>query len=107
MEVKTATYSLCKILSFRQKLKLKKQNKTREKRCYDHITVFLGKNPLEKHQIFDKLDDFENRPSGKMFSVGHKLKKKKKDAKNHSTIILELFCAKKPLEETPNIREMR
>ena len=31
----------------------------------------------------------------------------KKHVKIHSTNHLQLFCAKKPLQKTPNIREMR
>ena len=41
------------------------------------------------------------------WSVWVKNKKCQKDAKNDSTRTLELFCAKKLLDKTPNIREMR
>ena len=40
-----------------------------------------------------------------MVSLGQKLKKKK-HARNHATRLLELLCAKKPLEKEPNIKEM-
>jgi len=39
--------------------------------------------------------------------LGSKIKIKKKRLKNHSTNHLELSCAKKTLQQTPNIREMR
>ena len=60
------------------------------------------KNRSRKDQIFEKWDDFENKPSCKGYSLckivslGWKLKLKK-HAKSDSLIILELFCARKPL----------
>ena len=38
---------------------------------------------------------------------GSKIKIPKKHAKIDSRITLDQFCAKKPVEKTPNIREMR
>ena len=118
--------------------------------------MFCAKNRLRKHQIFDKWDDFENRPSckgyslGKMVSLGQKLKFRKTCEKrffNHIRVVLcksaknrlrkhqifenakialaiqkfkiqktcekrffnhiRVVLCKKPLEKTPNIREMR
>ena len=68
------------------------------------LELFSAKDRLRKHQIFEKWDDFENRPSSKgyslckMVSLGQKLKFKK-HAKNDSLIMLELFCAKDRLRE--------
>ena len=102
-------YSLCKIVSLGQKLKF---IKTCEKRFFNHIRVVLCKSRLKKHQIFEKWDHFENRPSCKDYSLckrvslGPKLKLKKICEKrffNHIRVVL----GKKRLEETPNIREMR
>ena len=74
--------------------------------------MFCAKNRLRKHQIFQKWDDFENRPSckgyslGKMVSLGQKLKFRKTCEKRFFNHIRVVLC-KKPLEKTPNIREMR
>ena len=67
------------------------------------IELFCGKNRLRKHQIFEKWDDFENRPSckGKIVSFGQKSWEKR--FFNHIRVVL----CKKPLEKTPNIQEMR
>ena len=102
-------YSLGKMVSLGQKLKFRK---TCEKRFFNHIRVVLCKKPLRKHQIFDKWDDFENRPSckgyslGKMVSLGQKLKFRKTCEKRFFNHIRVVLC-KKPLEKTPNIRQMR
>ena len=66
------------------------------------LVLFCGKNRLRKHQIFEKGDDFENRPSCKgyslckMVSLGQKLNSEK-HAKDDSLITLELFCSKNRL----------
>ena len=95
-------YSLCKMVSLGQKLKMPK---TCDKPFYKIIRVVLFKKRSKKHHIFKEWDDFENRPSCKgyspckeyslckMVSLGQKLKRPK-HAKNHSTRILKLFCAK-------------
>ena len=94
-------YSLGKIVSFGQKLKLKKNTR---KTIFNHITVVCAKNRLRKHQIFEKWDDFQNRPSckgyslGKMVSLSQKLKFRK-TCENHFLITLELFCAKSRLRK--------
>ena len=81
------------------------------------LELICAKNRLRKHQIFEKLDDFKNRPSwkgfakwssclGKMVSLGQKLKFRatcKKRFFNH----IRLFLCKKPRDITPNIREMK
>ena len=65
--------------------------------------MFCAKNRLRKHQIFEKWDDFENRPSCqgyrlcKIVSLGQKLKLKK-HAKN-DFLMIELFCAKNRLRK--------
>ena len=51
-------YSLCKMPSLAQTLKLPK---TCVKRHHKHITAVLFKKPSKKHLIFEKWDDFENR----------------------------------------------
>ena len=103
-------YSLCKTVSLGQKLKFKK---TCEKRFFNHVRVVLWKkNRLKKHQIFQKWDDFENRPSCKGYSLwktislGQKLKLKKTREKRFFNHVRVVLC-KKPFEETPNVREMR
>ena len=76
-------YGLCKMVSLGQKLKMPKT-------CENHSTrsleLFCAKDRSKKHQIFEKWDDFENRPSCKgyspckgyglckMVSLGQKLK---------------------------------
>ena len=72
----------------------------------------------KKHQIFEKWDDFENRPSCKgnspckgyslckMVNLGQKLKWPKTCAKRLYKKTRVVLC-KKPLEKTPNIRERR
>ena len=76
------------------------------------LELFCAKNPSKKHQIFEKWEDFENRPSCKgyslckMVSLGQKLKMPKTCEKRFYKNITVVLC-KKPLEKTPNIREMR
>ena len=78
-----------------QKLKMSKKC---EKPFYKNITVVLCKNPSQKHKIFVKLGNIENRPFGKGYSLskmvswGQKLKVK--ITKSNSTRTLQLFCAK-------------
>ena len=76
------------------------------------LQFFCAKNRLKNHQIFEKWDDFENRPSCKAYSLckivtlGQKLKFKKTSQKQTYKWFTVVLC-KKPLEKTPNIREMR
>ena len=76
------------------------------------LELFCAKNRLKKHQIFEKWDHFENRPSWKgyrfckMVSFGQKFKWPKTCEKmfyKHVRVVLW----KKPLHKTPNIWEMR
>ena len=102
-------YSLCKIVSFGQKLKFEK---TCEKRFFNHIRVVKCKKRFRKRQIVVKSDDFEHRPSCKSYSLckivslTQKFKFKKTCEKRFFNHIRVVLC-KKPLEKTPNIREMR
>ena len=80
-------YRLCKMVSLAQKLTWPK---TCEKRFYKHVRVVLCKKPLKKHQIFEKWDHFENRPSCKgcrlrKWSVWVKDSSGQKRGKNDST----------------------
>ena len=65
------------------------------------LGLFFAENRSKKHQIFEKWDKFENRPCCKGYIVFAKWSilvknwKRQKHAKNHFTITLELFCAKK------------
>ena len=87
-----------------------------QKHAKNHSTrtleLFCAKNRSKKHQIFEKRDDFENRPSCKgyspckMLSLGQKLEMPKTCEKPFYKNIRVVLC-KKPLEKTPNIREKR
>ena len=50
-------YSVCKLLSLGQKIKVPK---TCLKRFYKHITDVYAKNSSKKRLIFEKWDDFKN-----------------------------------------------
>ena len=81
------------------------------------LQLFSAKNRSKKHQISEKSDNFEKRPSckgyspckgsslGKMLSLGQKLKMLKRYEKRFFKNVAVVLC-KKPLEKTPNIREM-
>ena len=58
-------YSLCKMLSLGQQLKCLK---TCKKHIYKHTRVVLCIKTAGKDKIFQKWDDFENRPSCKGYS---------------------------------------
>ena len=96
-------YSLCKIVSLGQKLKFKT---TCEKRFFNHVRVVFCKDRLRKHQIFDKWDDFENRPSCKGYSLckivslGQKLKFKKTCKKRFFNHVRLVLCKKTDWENT-------
>ena len=76
------------------------------------LELFCAKNRFKKHQIFEKWDHFENRPSCKgyrlckMVSLGQRLKWPKTREKRFYKHVRGFLC-KKPLEKTANIREMR
>ena len=99
-------YSLGNMLSLGQKLKMPK---TSEKPFYNTSTVvlckkhlFCAQNSSKKHQILEKKDNVENRPSTKGYSPckGYTLCKmvsfdqKWKTPKTCEKRRLELFCAK-------------
>ena len=79
-------YSLCKMVGLGHKLKM---SQMWEKLFHKNNRVVLCKKLLEKHQIFEKCDNFENGPSckgyslWKMVGLGQKLKMSK-HAKNYS-----------------------
>ena len=89
--------SLFKMVSLGQKLKM---SKTCKNQFYNNITVGLCKKTLEKSPNIGEIDNFENRPSWKsyslfkMVSLGQKWKMPKTCKKNHSTRILPLVSAK-------------
>ena len=103
------------MLSLGQKLKMPK---TCEKLFYKNVTVDLCKNRWKKHILLGKVDNFENRPSwkgyspckgyslGKMPSLGQNLKMPKTYQKRFFKNVTVVLC-KKPLQKTPNTREMR
>ena len=99
-------YSLCKMVSLRQNIKLLK---TCEKRLHKHITAVLFKKRSKKHLIFEKWDDFENRQKWplckgyslcKMVSLRQKIKLPKtcvKRLQKHITAVLFKTRSKKHL----------
>ena len=102
-------YSPCKILTLAQKLKFKKHVKIHST---NHLQLFCAKNRFKKHEIFEKWEHFENRPSCKGYSpckiltLAQKLKFQK-TCQNPFYKSFTVFLCKKPLKKTPNIREMR
>ena len=80
--------------------------------CTITLELFCAKNRCKKHQIFEKWDHFENRPSCKgyrlckMVSLRQKVKRPKTCEKRFYKHVRVVLC-KKPLEKTPNIQEMR
>ena len=68
------------------------------------LELFCAKNRLKKHQIFEKWDHFENRPSWKGYrlskwSLWLKNSKGQKSVKKVSTRTLQLFCTKNRLKK--------
>ena len=78
----------------------------------NHLEVFCAKNRSKKHQIFEKWDRFENCPSWKGYSpckiltLGQRFKFQKTCQNPFYKAFTNVLC-KKPLQKTPNIREMR
>ena len=76
------------------------------------MKVVLSKKSLQKHQIFNIWDDFENQPTCKGYSpcrmgiLGQKLKFQK-TCQNPFYKSFRVVLCKKPLQKTLNIREMR
>mgnify|MGYP006896146341 CR=1 FL=1 len=103
-------YSLCKMVSLGQKIKLPK---TSEKRFYKHITDVLCKKRLQKALNMRKMRQFwklEKWPLRKglwkMVSLGQKIKLPKTCQKRLYERIRGVLC-KKRLQKTLNMREMR
>ena len=106
---------LAKALDF-AKLSVWVKNENGQKHAKNDSTstleLFCAKSRWKKHQIFEKWDDFENRPSCKgsrlckIVSLGQKLKWPKTCEKRFYKHVRVVLC-EKPLEKTPNIREMR
>ena len=76
------------------------------------LELFCGRNCWKKHQIFGKLEDFENRPSCKGYrlckivSLGQK-STWLKTCENRFYKHIRVDLSKKPLDKKTNIREMR
>ena len=111
-----AIYSLCKIVSLGQKLKMPT---TCEKWFYKNIRVVLCKKPLEKTPNIRQMRRFWKSPIWgkgyspwkgyslcKMNSLGQKLKMPKTCEKRFYKNIRVVLC-KEPLQKTPNILERR
>ena len=105
-------YSLCKMVSFRQKIKLLK---TCGKRLYKHITVVLCKKRMEqtanirKMRRFWKLEKWplcKRYSLCKMVSFRQKIKLPERCGKRLYKHITVVLCRKR-MEETANIRKMR
>ena len=102
-------YSPCKILTLGQKLKFQK---TYQNPFYKSFRIVLCKKPLEKTPNIREMRPFSNRPSCKGYSLckiltlGQKLKFQK-TYQNPFYKSFRIVLCKKPLEKTPNIREMR
>ena len=105
-------YSLCKMVSLGQKLKMPKRC---GKRFYYLIKVVMCKKPFRKTPNTRKWEHFENgqnlpRRKGysrcKMVSLGQKLKMPKRCEKRLYNYFAVVVC-KEPLRKTPNIRKMR
>ena len=106
-------YSLCKMVSLGQKLKMPKRC---QKRFYDHIKVVVCKKPLLKKPNIGKTTAFGKWPKlatrqrlyslCKMVSLGQKLKMPKRCQKRFYDHIKVVVC-KKPLLKKPNIGKTR
>ena len=105
-------YSLCKMVSFRQKIKLPKRF---GKRLYKHITVVLCKKRMEETANNRKVRRFWNLKKWplckgcslfKMVSFRQKIKLPKTCGKRLYKHITVVLC-KKRMEETANNEEMR
>ena len=93
---------------------LKNWNSKKRVKTYstNDLQLFCAKNCSKKHQIFEKWDHFENRPSYKGYSPCKILTmaQKLKFQKTCQNLFYKWFTVglcKKPLQNTPNIRGMR
>ena len=105
-------YSLCKMVSFRQKMKLPERC---GKRLYKHITVVLCRKRMEetanirKMRRFWKLEKWplcKRYSLCKMVSFRQKIKLPERCGKRLYKHITVVLCRKR-MEETANIRKMR
>ena len=93
---------------------LKHQNSKKHVKIHstNHLQLFCEKNRFKKHQIFEKWEHFENRPSCKGYSpckiltLAQKLKFQK-TCQNPFYKSFTVILWKKQLQNTRNIREMR
>ena len=103
-------YSPCNILTYGSKIKIPKKNV--KIHSTNHLELFCAKNRSKKHQIFEKWEHFENRPSCKGYSpckiltLDQKLKFQKTCQNPFYKSFTVVLC-KKPLQKKLNIREMR
>ena len=95
------------MVSLGQKLKFRK---TCKKRFFKHMRIVLCKKPLEKTPNIREIRRFGKSPIVQMpwqnGQFGSKIKFRKTCEKRFFNHIRGALC-KKPLEKTPNIREMR
>ena len=102
-------YNPWKIVILDQKLKFLKRC---QNPLYKSFRVVLCKKPLKKHEIFQKWEHFENRPSCKGYSpckiltLAQKLKLQE-TCQNPLYKSFRVVLCKKPLQKTRNIPEMR
>ena len=92
----------------------KNQNSNRPVKIHStkRFELFCAKNRSKKHEIFEKWDHFQNRPSCKGYSpckiptLGQKLKFQN-TCQNQFYKSFPVVLWKKPLQKTRTIREMR
>ena len=102
-------YSPCKILTLGQKTKFQKKFQIHST---NNVELFCAKSRSKKHQIFEKWEHFENRPSCngyspfKILTLSQKLKFQK-TCQNPFYKSFRVVLCKKRLQKSPNIREMR
>ena len=78
----------------------------------NHLELFCAKNRSKNHEILEKLEQFENRPSCKgyspckILSFGQKLKFQK-TCQNPFYKSFRVVLSKKPLEKSRNLGEIR
>ena len=92
-------------------VKNKKCQKGENNDCLTSLKMLSAKNRPQKHLILEKREQFENgqnRPRCMQNAqFGSKIKNAKKNAKNDCLTSLKMLCAKKPIQETLNIRNMK
>ena len=85
---------------------IKKKNSKKHVKIHstNHLQLFCTKDRSKKHQIFEKWEHFENRPSCKILTLAQKLKFQK-TCQNPFYKSFRVVLCKKPLQKTPNIRQ--